>query len=245
MSRRNEVSLFISAGILFTLFVILIDAFRFFFEEDTFSIDRYLHDEIAGTRIARIDLLIRLLFPAILVLGIYMIVITRDFWYKKLKRLGQPKRFAQAEADLEAEADLTIAIGSLLTLLFLFIDLYLFFWQKKLWEPLDFLNNMVPLIDWKLMDITHVLLWLAILFFGMIAYANLREKMEAPAGWLDFGAIIPIIAVLLVLVYNEWITLLFLILSGLEPFYFYAAIGKSESANLPKKAKKDTDGRIK
>ncbi|MFW9914905.1 MAG: hypothetical protein ACFFGZ_04775 [Candidatus Thorarchaeota archaeon] len=121
----------------------------------------------------------------------------------------------------------TITLATLLALFFLFSEIYLILWEKRLWEPLEALSDTVPLAEWKLADIVHVLLWLLTLFFGMIAYATVMEEIESPAGWWDFLGAIAIIAIFLFLIFNEWITLLFVVLSALEVFYFYSSIGKS------------------
>jgi len=92
---------------------------------------------------------------------------------------------------------------------------------------LEFLLDNVPLIGWKLLDIAHVLLWLLVMFFGIIAYATVKEVFETPAGWIDLAAGIVVIGFLLGLIFDEWIMLLFVSLGLLETLYFYASIGKS------------------
>lgn len=120
----------------------------------------------------------------------------------------------------------TIIMATLISLFTLFAEIYLILWEKKLYEPLQFLSE-DKILEWKLIDFTHVLLWLVTLFFGMIAYATAREVLETPAGWWDLAGAIIIIVILLFLIFNEWLTLLFLILSSLEVLYFYASLGKS------------------
>ncbi|MHA2232730.1 MAG: hypothetical protein ACXAB4_09585 [Candidatus Hodarchaeales archaeon] len=120
----------------------------------------------------------------------------------------------------------TIIMATLVSLFTLFAEIYLILWEKRLFEPLQFLPE-DKFLEWKLIDFTHVLLWLVTLFFGMIAYATAREMFETPAGWWDLVGAIFIIALLLFLIFNEWLTLLFLVLSSLVIFYFYASIGKS------------------
>jgi hypothetical protein len=118
-------------------------------------------------------------------------------------------------------------MSSLIALWTLFAEAYLILWDKRMWEPLNILYDKIPLLEWKWIDIVHVFLWLLTLFFGMIAYATVREEIESPAGWWDFLGAILIIAIFLFLIFNEWITLLFVILSALQVFYFYSSIGKS------------------
>ncbi len=117
----------------------------------------------------------------------------------------------------------TTILSSLIALFALFSDVYLLLWRKRLLEPLEFLNDKIMLFDWKYIDLSHVLLWSVVFFFGMIAYANARETFETPAGWYDFLGTILIIAFFLFIVYNEWVALFFLILSSLEVLYFYAS----------------------
>ena len=125
------------------------------------------------------------------------------------------------------EINRTTTLSTLFAFFALFTEIYLIFWEKRLWEPLEFLLDNVPLIGWKLLDIAHVLLWLLVMFFGIIAYATVKEVFETPAGWIDLTAGIVVIGFLLGLIFDEWIMLLFVSLGLLETLYFYASIGKS------------------
>lgn len=127
----------------------------------------------------------------------------------------------------ENKSNFTIILATLFALWTLFAEIYLILWEKRLWEPLEFLLEVVPLLEWKLLDIVHVLLWLIVLFFGIIAYSTAKEMFETPAGWWDLLAAILIITALLFLIFNEWVAALFLALSVLEVLYFYASVGKS------------------
>jgi hypothetical protein len=127
----------------------------------------------------------------------------------------------------ENKSNLTIILATLIALWTLFAEVYLILWEKRLWGPLEFLLEVVPVLEWKLLDVIHVLLWLIVLFFGIIAYSTAKEMFETPAGWWDILAAILIITALLFLIFNEWVAALFFVLSGLEVLYLYASVGKS------------------
>jgi hypothetical protein len=212
--------------VLIICFLALADFSLYIWTKQTFNINNYLNEFLISQKTTEygteytwgITRLIIAIFILLMII-IYAILATTDVWTR--------------------EPFVSTAISALIAFSLLLADAYFIFWENQLWEPLEGVKERIPLISWKWLDFVHVLLWLAILFFGMISYANLRDALESPAGWLDFALIIPIIAIFLALILNEWITILFLAFSGLEPLYFYAAIGKSENlGNRHKKRRK-------
>ncbi|MFX0093139.1 MAG: hypothetical protein ACFFBD_15385 [Candidatus Hodarchaeota archaeon] len=146
----------------------------------------------------------------------------------------------------ENEVVRTFILGGSFASLALLLEIILVLWDNDFREIefISFVFTQVPFIESfepltlpsyfePVLCLVHIILWAVFFFFFFVTYANLRDLINSPAGYVDLAVIIGVITLISALASNIetnglFVGIGFFFVSLVESFYIQAALRELE-----------------